>query len=83
MLDDARQRRRAEQRRLRDRRLSARRKAGRACYTIEADAEVLYLLVKLQWIEEQQLTDKAAVEAALSAMVIASALLERLADAAR
>ena len=29
---------------------------------IEAGAEVLYLLVKLHWIEERHLTDKAAVE---------------------
>jgi hypothetical protein len=83
MLDRPDHNRRAEQRRLRDRRLRERRKSGRACYMIEADAEVLYLLVKLHWLAERQLTDKAAVEAALSEMVIASAHLERLAEAAR
>lgn len=47
---------------------------------VELDAEVLYLLVKLHWLAERELTDKAAVERALSEMVIASALLERLAE---
>ena len=80
MLDRPDHNRRAEQRRARERRLRARRKAGRACYMIEADAEVLYLLVKLHWLSERELLDKRAVEAALSEMVIASALLERLAE---
>jgi hypothetical protein len=54
--------------------------AGLAVYSIEADAEVLYLLVKLHWIAEEELINKKAVEAALSEMVCASALLERLAE---
>jgi len=64
---------RAELRRLRDQRHRARRKACRACYTIEANGELLDLLVRLGWIAEEALTDKAAVEAALTAMLSASA----------
>jgi hypothetical protein len=66
-------RRAAELRRLRDQRHRARVKACRACYTIEADGEVLDLLVRARWISEEALTDKAAVERAIGEMLAASA----------
>jgi hypothetical protein len=58
----------------RDLRHRARRKSGRACYTIEADGELLNLLVQLGWLAEREATDKRAVERAIGRM---------LADAAR
>jgi hypothetical protein len=75
MLDDARQRRRrrAALRKERDARYRQRRDACKACYIIEADGEVLDLLVKTRWISEEEVGDKKLVEAAISAMLSASA----------
>jgi hypothetical protein len=72
MLDADRQRRRQEARKARDRRYRLRRDACRACYVIEADGELLDLLVRLGWIGEAELLDKKAVERALSEMLAAS-----------
>jgi hypothetical protein len=47
---------------------------GRACYLIEGDGALLDLLLRLHWIDdERQLSDRRAVEAAISAMLAASA----------
>jgi hypothetical protein len=48
-------------------------KSGRACYVIEAGAEVLDMLVRLGWIEERELVDKKVVAAALATMLLTSA----------
>jgi hypothetical protein len=72
MLDADRQRRRRAARAERDRRYRSRLRACRACYVIEADAELLDLLVRLGWIGEAELLDRKAVEAAISAMLAAS-----------
>ena len=74
---------RAELRRLGDQRYRQRLREGRAVYLVEITGPVFDLLIKTHWISEEELTNKATVERALSEMLIASALLERLADAAR
>jgi hypothetical protein len=74
MLDRLDSRRRlAELKAARDARRRQRLKSGKACYTIEADGELLDLLVRLHWISEAELLDKRAVERALGEMLAASA----------
>jgi hypothetical protein len=73
MLDDARQRRRAELRRLRDRLHRARLREGLACYTIAINGTVFDMMVRLGWIDERHLTDKTTVAAAIATMLVASA----------
>ena len=75
MLDDADRRRRQAARKARDARHRSRVKACRAVYQIEIGGEVLDLLLKARWISEEALSDKRAVERALSEMLAASARL--------
>ncbi len=62
-----------ELRRARSRRHRERLRAGKACYVIEGDGALLDLLVWAHWIAEEALTDRKAVEAALTAMLLTSA----------
>ena len=73
MLDRPDHNRRAALRRLRDLRHRARVKAHRAVYQIEIGGEVLDLLLRARWITERELLDRKAVEAAIGAMLAASA----------
>ena len=66
-------RRRAELRRARDARHRARRKACKACYSVEIDGSVFDMMIKLGWLAEREATDKRAVEAAISAMLVKAA----------
>jgi hypothetical protein len=53
----------------RSRRARARRRAGRAVYQVEITGEVLDLAVRLGYANERELSDRHAVEAALSRML--------------
>jgi hypothetical protein len=58
----------------RTRRYRRRQANGRAVYPVEADGDVVGLLIRLHWLDERDASDKAAVGRAIARM---------LADAAR
>jgi hypothetical protein len=75
--------RQAEQRRLRDRRHRERVRACKVCVSVEVGEELLGLILRLGWLHERDAANRVAIGRALTAMLIASAQLEQLADAAR
>jgi hypothetical protein len=74
---------RAEQRRIRDARHRERLRACKVCVSVEVGEELLGLVLRLGWLHEHDAADRVAIGRALTAMLIASAQLEQLADAAR